>query len=427
MRNVFLIFGILIFAAAAAQTPTGYYPLKIANKAKGTSNVSATYLIMTGQMWNKQATNCVLQLTWSKTNCGYLASLVPVTMQTNPATYSYRLDTLQKCSGAGDTVTIYLPQLQSGRAMISFNYMMQMPPVAAANGTISLQEPNINNPEDANNGILFDKFEFSYDQTNTMYIDLTAVDFFAIPMGLALNGQSSGVTKATSRTALLSTMQKTLKTYDKSTNGVWSKLAMKSSDGKTILRLASPYLAPNFDLTYLTNKKTYGIDYIDTLCMYYARNQYQLVIDCSELNDTSFEVFDIYNETPAQDPGAYFFTGTMSADGKTWSFTNNPTSSIGPVTRTVNMGQADSYDFFAPGVAPFDTPDKTIKSIIIRQISSAFTVGLLPVPNGDTLNPAYLAPSTFYPAKSVLNGTSTANGPWYNLYTRAVHSAIPQI
>ncbi len=381
---------------------------------------------MTGQMWNTAATPCVITFTYSATQNAYLGSLTPVTMQTTPASCSYRLDTMQ-------SNVFLIPQLQSGRCMVSLNYQMQMPPVVNDSGQISLQEPNINNPLDANSGIVFDKFEFSFDNTNTLYIDPTAVDFFAIPVSISVGGSSSGAPLNTTRDVLMKKMISTLKANDKTANKIWSTLIMDTVEKSDtmIYRLAAPYLAPEFDLTYLSNATTYTLNYIDTLCAHYANTQDTVVINCTELNSTGFEVFDIYNVLPSADPGAYLFYGVMSANGQSWNFTNNPLPTTGqPVTRTIDMGSASSFDFFAPGVAPFDTPNKTIKSILVRQITAAFTVGLLPAPAGMMLDSNYLSNPGQYPyykTNKRISGAGSKNGPWYNAYTQAVHSAIPQL
>lgn len=421
------------FSAAAQTKTTGYYPMKLKNRAGGSSNVSAVYFIMTAQMWDANATNAVLRFTMKSDSSGYIGHLDPVTATTNSSTYSYRIDTMPCYNTADSTLLLYIPHLQSGRCMVSLNYKMTMTPVLGG-GAYSLAEPNINSTVDPNTGILFDKFEFSYDTSGTqgtLYIDPTAVDFFAIPITLTLNGDTSGAPLGAKRNDLMSTMRATLKKYDQSTNSIWDSLAMYDATNTTVLRLAAPYLAPNFDTTYLTNASAYGINYKKALIKHYLSTGDSIGINCDELFESGEEVYDIYKQLPSQDSGAYIFYGKMSKVGNdtVWSFTNNPQTDSA-VTRTVNMSDANSYDFFAPGVAPFDTPDQTIKSIIVRQITAAFTVGLLPAPNSTMLDSAYLnAPlaNPYYSLNSRLPGATASNGPWYNLYTRAVHSAIPQL
>jgi hypothetical protein len=439
MKNILTHAGLTIvclffsFIINGQTNTTGYYPMKIKNSAASSSSVSAVYFIMTAQMWDSTATNVVLRFTWSADSSGYIGHLDTITENTSSSAYSYRIDTLQGYNTADSSILLYIPHLQSGRCMVSLNYKMTMTPVLGA-GAYSLAEPNINSTVDPNTGILFDKFEFSYDTTGTQgtfYIDPTAVDFFAIPITLTLNGNSSGAPLGARRDSLMNTMRATLKKYDQTSNSIWGSLAMYDVTKTTVLRLAAPYLAPGFDTTYLTNAATYGISYKKALMNHYLSTGDSIGINCDELFESGEEVYDIYKQLPAQDPGAYIFYGKMSNVGNdtVWSFTNNPTTG-NAVTRTVNMSEANSYDFFAPGVAPFDTPDETIKSIIVRQITAAFTVGLLPAPNATMLDSAYLnAPSSnpYYSLNSRLPGATASNGPWYNLYTRAVHSAIPQL
>lgn len=424
---------VVFFVNAGAQTnTTGYYPLKIKNRATGSSNVKHVYLIMTGQKWDKATTNCVLSFAWSATKKGYVGSLQPITATTTSAAYSYAIDSLPNYNSADSSVVLYIPHLQSGRCMVSLNYTMSMSPVQGTDGSYSLAEPNINSTVDPNTGILFDKFEFSYDTTGatgTFYIDPTAVDFFAIPISLSLGTQQSGSAQGAKRDALMSTMQSTLKKYDQTKNHIWDSLAMYDVSNTTILRLAAPYLAPNFDTTYLRNKSKYGISYIDALIDHYKSTKHVVIVDCSELNEAGEQVFDSCKVSPATDPGAYLFYGVMSSDGKSWTFTNNPKVCKKKITQVIYINQANSYDFFAPGVAPFATPDETVESIIVRQLTSAFTVGLLPAPDSTLLGGSYFSNSTypFYALDTLLPGATNKNGPWYNLYTRAIHSAVPQL
>ena len=416
LKSKMALCAVFFFLCVSAQAQ--YYPLKMVNYTAGTNKNVHPYIILMAQDTTTAANYCVLKLTYDPVHRLQVASLVPILDTTNSKDYSYRLDSLQGYDKKTKSVTILIPNTISGRCMVSLNYPLFLPSVLSGNNVNWVfQDPNVGNTADVNYDIIFDKFEFTYNQKNILYIDPTAVDFFSIPIGLKSDTASSGPQAGANRDALMKTITNTL---NRGAGNKWNKLVVK--DSGTILRIDAPYISPYFDTSYLSEKP---FNYIDTLIGYYSSHTVR--INCNELRDAGEEVFDKYKVSPAQDSGAYLFTSNYISNGL-WVFQNNPASGS-PIYDTVNMNAVRSSNFFGPGTYPFLTTNKTVISVIIKNITAAFTVGLLPAPDGMTLDSAYLNNTSVYPYyKSNKQLHSPAkSGPWYNLYTHALHNAIPQI
>lgn len=390
-----ILITLFVFGVNNSKANEGYYPLKIVNKAANSKNVEHTYILMMAQDWTKEANNCVLSLTYDATRNAQVATLVPITSSSNSNDYTYALDSLQGYDTTTQSILIYVPHLQSGRCMVSMNYKLYMPLVTGSDGKISFQNPSVSDTSDVNFDIVYDKFEFTYDNTTPgngcFYIDPTAVDFFSIPIKMEMGSQKSGNINNTERKVLIDSITTTLQKYDNTTDKTWSSIVY-SKDG-SVIRVISPSLAISFDQNYLSDTTSY--DYIDTLIKYYKTNT--LYVNCAEV-------------------GGGYYGGSIDTNNN-WNFIN------GNDTVVIDMDSLKSYNFFGPGTFPFDTPNKTVKSIIVKDITAAFTVNMLPAPNGDTLNKPYNS-NNFYKTNPLQNAP-TNSGPWYNLYTRAMHSAVP--
>jgi len=396
----FILSSIIAISAliTTASAQSGYYPLKLVNQAAKSKNVTHTYILLMAQDWTVQQNNCVLSLSYDPIRNAQVASLVKIQSNTNSKDYTYAIDSLQGYDTTNKTVTIYMPHMQSGRCMVSMNYKLYMPIVASAGATptLSFQEPSVNDTTDVNNDIVYDKFEFTYDVSSPgngcFWINPTAVDFFSIPMNMEMNGVGSGNVSNMKRSDIIDTITKVINRYDKSSNKTWQESVI-TKDG-SVVRLVSPSLTEGFDASYLSGK---SYNYIDTVIKYYRTNK--LYIDCSEIS-------------------AGIYGGSTDSVGN-WNFVN------GTNTVVIHMDSVKTINFFGPGSAPFQTPNKTVMSILVKNITSAFTVNMLPTKNGDTLQKPY-DESKFYKPNPRQNSPSTI-GPWYNLYTRALHSAIPII
>lgn len=376
---------------ASATVTGGYYPLKIVNKAANSKNVQHTYLLLLAQDWTAAQNNCVISLSYDASRNAQVATLIPITQSTNSKQYTYAIDSLQGYDSTTQSVLIYIPHLQSGRCMVSINYELYMPPVAGSTGIMSLQDPSVSDTSDINYDVVYDKFEFTYDTTGTrgcVYINPTAVDFFSIPIKLERDNVKSGNINDLKRDVIVDTIMSVLNKYDLTPTHTWQSLIVKDS---SVIRMTSPSLAIGFDTSYLSGQ---SYNFIDTLIEYYKSNT--LYVDCSEIS-------------------AGYYGGTIDSSNN-WNFVN------GNNKVSINMNTVKTTNFFGPGTAPFATPNRTVESILVKNITSAFTVNMLPDVNGDTLEKPFNS-AKFYKVNPRQN-TPTTVGPWYNLYTRALHTAI---
>ncbi|HLF66215.1 MAG TPA: hypothetical protein VI522_01225, partial [Gammaproteobacteria bacterium] len=125
------------------------------------------------------------------------------------------------------------------------------------------------------------------------------------------------------------------------------------------------------------------------------------------------------NPTPGVGDGKYMFVGQVSASNPNIFVFTSP-------IEIVNLEKPEnSVPFFAGAVGTFDHENDTAKSIIVRQLTSAFTVGLLPAPDNTLLDIAYFEANKekYYQDNIILTEAGQARGgPWYDLYGRALHS-----
>ncbi len=423
LLSIFAGFPLSLTAQKTALQPSkapSFFPLEIKNEAAESGNRAKTFIIFTGKTIEAKPKNCAL--TFTRSNGAYIGKLAPIAANNNASDFTILLDTMQQ-SKTSETVLLMIPTLQSGRAMVSINNPLCMTTVKDTAGFV-FQEPDISNPDDPSFNYLFDKFEYTYDSTATFYINPTAVDFFAIPMHLNTlsNTQHSGAPLDTPRTTLLRIISKTLADGDKTKDKSWKKCTVTDPTGSIILRIAAPSVAPGFNPNYLSDAS--GFNYLESLISFYKRNT--VVIDCQELTAEGMEVFEKYKKTFKQDPGAYYFSGTINRSNQ-FVFTNKPAKSTGPpMTETFDMSKVTSHNMFAPGSGELSTPNKTVRSIVVKFLTSAFSVGLLPTAKQDTFSKAWFPAhrNSFYKPNPLNPPGAQNNGPWYSLYSEAIHAAL---
>ena len=86
------------------------------------------------------------------------------------------------------TTTINLPKLSSARVYFAVGQPLTSTPFASAADIVL---PNFIGA-DPNSGIIYDKFEFTYNDSMG-FVNTTLVDYFAIPMGVTLTGNQKGI------------------------------------------------------------------------------------------------------------------------------------------------------------------------------------------------------------------------------------------
>jgi hypothetical protein len=160
----------------------------------------------------------------------------------------------------------------------------------------------------------------------------------------------------------------------------------------------------------------FAFSHTDFLWRYYETNRIR--IDAKEI----WSKFRIDGKEPGNVDfeDAYMFTGTVNENNE-FVFT----SGSGSVVRKIGK-PLDSVPFFAGAQGAFDAANNTPEAVIVRELTSAFEVGLLPAPDNTLLNKDYFISkrSSFYKTNGYLPPRATAGkGPWYDLYSQALHKA----
>jgi len=118
--------------------------------------------------------------------------------------------------------SLYLPKLNGARLYTSINHKMTFPVIENDQGVWTICAPNLLNPSDPNDGILWDKTEFAVND-QVIFINPTAVDNFCLPLHVqetSKDGSTQGgglkIAKTEVNTAVLQAFN--------SASGIWPKL-----------------------------------------------------------------------------------------------------------------------------------------------------------------------------------------------------------
>jgi hypothetical protein len=302
---------------------------------------------------------------------------------------------------------LHLPYLESGRIYISLDNQLRMPVVGTA-PNLGIADPSPFNKSDPSYQYLYDKVEFTYLSNGVTVINPTAVDCLSLPITVTqkkmVNNKEETVVYGIehSREQTFKDINAILTAAGNSPE--WTRLIIKKADG-TILRI----VAPGRDDAFFN--PNYLNDYITALWTYYKTHD--LSIDCSELT----------NLVPGL--GSYIFVGRIN-DHDEFEFKNQPEA--GKTPTVVTIGKPASRNFFLADQGPFQAPNNTVQAVLVRNICSAWSVGLLPTTS--MLNRDYYmaekAAHAFYKDNAIILTTGT-HKPWYNLYAKAIHQVSKDI
>lgn len=306
---------------------------------------------------------------------------------------------------------IRVPYLESGRVYISINKKLEMPIVGSAQNP-GIADPNPFNTGESNYTVLYDKVEFTYfmvgNQAQTV-INPTAVDALALPIAVE-QGKRVGNTVERVLYGITAPRNETFAKIESMLSGPgidpeWKRLIIKDENG-TILRIIAPGRDNNFfDQNYLS-KEPYN--YIQDLWNYYKTRT--LKIDCLELQHFLPKL------------GSYYFSGQVNENNE-FVFTNENNS------HTEKIDMPTSNNFFLASQGTFEAANNTVRAVIVRNMCAAWSVGFLPAPNNTTLTREYYLKNkdTFYSRNELIATAGKQNGPWYDLYAKAIHQVSKDI
>ncbi len=347
-----------------------------------------------------------------------VVSYVTVSGQ-NGSTYTVSLSQLP----VGSTGRVlYLPAISGGIIWFSMGSALNMPSTGNA-----ITQPNFTNPTDPNYNINYDIFELAYVPTGSPAVacDATAVSFFSIP----LYGYLAGATSEASNTGLYQPRsyimaQAAAMLNSTVENAQWNKLLLQN--GSTIVRLLSTgksiSTTTEFDVNYLDNPGAYGYSYIGDIwdggtSAYYHMNPLNITVTVTN-PPANAGTWTYAGNVPTTGPntGKLVFMAVTGGAPATMSFPVPSTSTTPPGT--------DSFQIFS-GINFNSTASPTagdVNDALSKLVQEAIIAGLLPTTNMVDLT--YLADNqaNFYTVNSNLSSTGQSKGPWYDVYSKALHS-----
>lgn len=374
---------------------------------------SQVYVVVTGD-------NLSGSQVWGQIDKSYgsdygVATLVVAATGQNGSNYSSALSSLPRGSSGR---VIYLPQLTSGIIWFSIGAPLNMP----VNGN-SIVNPSYTNTSDPNYATVFDSFELTYLASGSPQIstDATAVSAFSIP----LYGYLAGATSTSSTTGLYQPrsyiMNQAAAAFAAAPEDAeWNKLILRQNGN--VLRCLSPgqsIAASQFDINYLDDLAAYTYSYISDI--WSGVNAYYK-------NGTAHKLKMTVNVTsPAA--ATYNYEGQASGVGGAFEFTSTdggpPVTFLAPDTGTTPTSTTTYNIFEGLNLVHPTNPQPTAGTAadaVSKLFQEAIMAGILPTSDTVTLASLVSNQAGYYQINPLLSGTGTTTGPWYNLYSKALHS-----
>ena len=388
---------------------TGLLPIVLVNNSGLPDN--QVYVLVTGVSLDSQ-----FQVWGNIDTASGVAALQNVALTDNSTSFSYLLSELPATSGGH---VIYIPEVRSGLIWFSMQNKLSMTVVNVSPETPALQivQPNFTSPADPNYATNFDIFEVAYLLAGNPQVaaDATAVSFFSLP----LYGYLAGATSSSSNTGLyqprsyiMSEAAALFATVP--TASQWNNLLLKS--GNSTLRLLSTgkaIAASLFDANYLDNAASYGYSYISDIwngvSSFYKDNVCNMTVTVT----VPFTATYTYQGNVIAN--AFVFTSSDAGAPSPIAFPIPATSPTPNGTTTFKIFSAINF------ISPLPTAG-TAQDALSKLFQEAIIAGLVPTTN--TLSLSYLSSNqgNFYTVNSNLSPAGQTSGPWYDLYSKALHS-----
>jgi hypothetical protein len=382
---------------------TGLLPIILVNHSGLPDD--QVYIVVTGKDVS-DANQIFLQINTS-TGVGTLHNVM---VGENATSYSYKFSDLPETTGGR---VFYSPELRSGIVWFSLAVPLNMPVIAGP----SIQQPGFNNSSDPNYLTNFDIAEYTFLKSGSPQIaaDATAISFFSLPLFLDLAGAtsaSSTVGLYQPRSVILDHAASTFNAAYPTEKVQWNQLFLTS--GGNTLRLLSPgkgIATPVFDKNYLNNAAAYTYSYLTDISNFYNGAPNELKMSVLVTNPSTAT----YNYSGKVVGSNFVFTSTNG--GPVVSLPFNQTGPTYADTTTFKI--FSGINFISPLPAA-GTADDAVSKLL----QEAIIAGLIPIPLADTLDLAYLPShqSIYYTVNPLLTPPGATTGPWYDLYSKALHS-----
>ncbi|WP_420421240.1 beta-1,3-glucanase family protein [Simkania sp.] len=366
------------------------------------------------------------------------------------ASVSVTLDQLPAVTGTpfSNAYLVYLPINASSRAYLSINYPMYLgTSINPALGVMGVDDASVTSRNDPNFYTLYQDFEFGLDNsvtdsTTQLFLNLSWVDYFCLPMQLATysypsNQQistadtyASGTETSLTREDIITQMNAGLSETGVESYPSWQYLDVPFYD--------NPYTdsTPSSCVRILAAKNsidlgesplfqggknppqffpsTYGTD--STNGPQAGKSFYQAVYDYYLTNTLYAQVF------PAKEPAETYTITSVSGQNLVLSFAAQSSSSLDV---TIDLNDLPFDQMLSGSVWPFipASVPAAYTNELSKLISALFTIGQLPY-TASTTSPTtpFVNNNGGYSAiKYFINPPGYSNGPWYNLYDIVLH------
>lgn len=379
-----------------------YLPVVLVNN----SGISDDQVYFVARGFNLPQTNPAAVNINTGTGVGTLVSL---NVGDNAQTYTLKLSQLP--SIAAHTYYFYSPQIVSGTIWFSINQSISVPVITTAVGP-RFVDPNFLSPADPYFTTNYAFFEYNYGTDNQVWPDATAVSWFSLPLYGYLSTPSSTSLSNSGLSFSESSIFNRLNQYFESALGAnevaqWKNLALGAryvSPGKGTTAPATSTTQP-FDPNYLDNAASYGYSFLQDIwygpVSYYRNHTLTMTLPTAPYRTYTGHV---------QSDNTFLFTST---DGNTVSFAA-PSTTANPTTTQMILQGLDMHIT--------DTTSTGDGVQVSKMFQEAIIAGL--VPTTDTLSNSYFSAnqSRFYTINANLSPAGKTSGPWYDLYSAALHS-----
>lgn len=382
----------------------GFLPLVLVNNSGFPDN--EVYFLITGK--NLSSVNC-----WGQINTtNGVVTLQPVQNGDNSTSFMIPFSSLPRSSTGR---VAHVPQTISGLCWFSIGSPLTM---GVSGGGI--EQPNPISPADPNYLTNYDIFEYDFQVAASPQVscDATAVSFFSIPQYAFLAGATSAASTTglfQARSYIMSQMASVFNAAPLSSQ--WNKLMLL--DSGRVLRVLSTMKSmsiPSFDSNYLDNAAAYGYSWISNvwngIASFYKTNNCNMTVSVTSPGAATYDYTGTVNMSEE-------FVFTSSNGGPTVTFLA-PTTSGGQTLHTSYLIFA-AQNLTVPGGAAQPTAG-TADDAVSKLFEEALIAGL--IPTTDTLSLDYLSANqpNFYKVNTNLSPTGQASGPWFDLYSKALHA-----
>ncbi len=427
----------------------GYVPIVIVNSS-GFPDTDVYITIIGAQVIGTTAQTQKMYMTFNSSGVGSY-TLVPASG--SGSVPNVQLSTVNTPMTA-NTYAIYVPANDAGSdgisgARIYFQINNSTELVTYSGGLLT--EPTVLNQSLSSYSISFDKYEFAYIPNGSPQIaaDGTAVDFFCLPLYGFLSTPDTGSPNHSGLYEPQSFIMKTVVPYffnNKCTGSFKSAILAQwnnlfSPTESNPIRVLSPGSAmsvgtgstfPNkFDPNYFDNASAYGFSLLQYLwsgaASYYRTNGLYFAIPASGLYPqpgtcatnmvsgvytATINGSNVMNLCPSfTTESESYFPAPSTANASNPSPTNGPTSYLIFASQNLNSTFAANLQ----------------GNQVSKLFEEAMIAGLLPAAFSPTnpLSNSYLSANSGSYYSNSANLPASAGGPWYSLYSEAIHYCGP--